>query len=152
MPVPGTRRSRSRSGAELATAALLACTVSSAGAQGISAPLTDTPGDAARGREIVGDPRKGLCLLCHSGPFPDVRFQGDLAPDLSGAGARWSVSELRQRIVDSREVNPETIMPPYHSLVGLNRVGEDWKGDTILTAQEVEDVVAFLATLEGEPE
>jgi sulfur-oxidizing protein SoxX len=127
---------------------LSACAVSAQEA----APLTDQPGDALRGREIVADTRKGLCLLCHSGPFPEVRFQGDLAPDLSGAGTRLSVEELRQRIVDSRVLNSETIMPPYHSNVGLNRVGENWQGDTILSAQEVEDVVAFLATLKGEPE
>ena len=113
------------------------------------APLTDTPGDPDRGRQIVGDTTHGLCLLCHSGPFPEVRFQGDLAPDLAGAGDRLSLPELRQRIVDSRAENPGTIMPPYHSLVDLNRVGSRWQGDTILTAQEVEDVVAFLATLKG---
>jgi sulfur-oxidizing protein SoxX len=123
-----------------------------AGAQEIAEPLTDAPGNAARGRKIVGDTRKGLCLLCHSGPFPEVRFQGNLAPDLREVGTRWSVAELRLRLVDSREVNPNTIMPPYHSLAGLNRVNENWQGDTIFTAQEVEDVVAFLATLKGEPE
>jgi sulfur-oxidizing protein SoxX len=123
-----------------------------AGAQEIAEPLTDAPGNVARGREIVGDTRKGLCLLCHSGPFPEVRFQGNLAPDLREVGTRWSVAELRLRLVDSREVNPNTIMPPYHSLAGLNRVNENWQGDTIFTAQEVEDVVAFLATLKGEPE
>lgn len=121
-------------------------------AQERAAPLTEQPGDAARGRDIVADNRKGLCLLCHSGPFPEVRFQGDLAPDLRGAGARLSAAELRQRVVDSRVVNPDTIMPPYHSIVGLNRVGEGWQDSTILTPQEVEDVVAFLATLKGEPE
>lgn len=121
-------------------------------AQEIATPLTDTAGDAARGREIVRDTRKGLCLLCHSGPFPEIRFQGDLAPGLAGAGARYTIPELRQRIVDSRAANPDTIMPPYHSLDGLSRVGDRWKGETILTAQEVEDVVAFLATLTGDTE
>jgi sulfur-oxidizing protein SoxX len=129
---------------------LLCLTATIAGAQGIAEPLTDVPGDPERGREIVGDTRKGLCLLCHSGPFPEVRFQGNLAPDLRGTGARWSLAELRQRVVDSREVNPDTIMPPYHSHVRLNRVGENWLGTTILTVQEVEDVVAFLGTLKGE--
>jgi sulfur-oxidizing protein SoxX len=152
MPVTGIAPSRTRSGVKTVCAVFFCCAASAAGAQEIAEPLTDTPGNAARGREIVGDMRKGLCLLCHSGPFPEVRFQGNLAPDLSGAGTRWSVAELRQRIVDSREVNPETIMPPYHSLAGLNRVGENWQGDMIFTAQEVEDVVAFLATLKGEPE
>ena len=72
---------------------------------------------------------------------------GDLAPDLAGVGSRLTVPELRERIVDSRRVNPDTIMPPYHSLANLNRVGRRWQGATILTAQEVEDVVAYLATL-----
>lgn len=152
MLVTGIKRSRTRSGAELLCALVFCIAASTAGAQEIAKPLTDTPGNATRGREIVRDIRKGLCLLCHSGPFPEVRFQGNLAPDLSGAGTRWSVPELRQRIVDSREVNPDTIMPPYHSLAGLNRVGENWQGDMIFSAQEVEDVVAFLATLKGEPE
>ena len=64
----------------------------------------------------------GLCLLCHSGPFPEERFQGDLAPDLRGVGARWSEGQLRLRIVDARKLNPETIMPPYYVVDGLNRV------------------------------
>lgn len=115
-------------------------------------PLTDTPGDPERGRAIVGEPTRGLCLLCHSGPFPEVRFQGDLAPDLAGAGDRLTIPQLRQQIVDSRVVNPDTIMPPFHSIVDLDRVGTRWQGDTILTAQEVEDVVAFLATLKGAPQ
>jgi len=127
---------------------MLLCLALPAAAEGF-APLTDTPGDPARGREIVGEPTRGLCLLCHSGPFPEVRFHGDLAPDLAGAGDRLTVPQLRQQIVDSRVANPDTIMPPFHSLVGLNRVGTRWQGDTILTAQEVEDVVAFLATLKG---
>lgn len=152
MPATGITRSRTRSGAKLLCAVFFWLAASAAGAQEIAEPLTDKPGNVARGRGIVGDIRKGLCLLCHSGPFPEIRFQGNLAPDLRGAGTRWSVAELRQRIVDSREVNPDTIMPPYHSLAGLNRVGANWQGDMIFTAQEVEDVVAFLATLKGEPE
>ena len=76
-------------------------------------------------------------------------FQGDLGPDLSSVGNRLAVPELRLRLVDSRRVNPDTIMPPFHSLDGLARVGTRWKDATILTAQEVEDVVAFLASLKG---
>lgn len=109
--------------------------------------LTDTPGNAARGRAIVANRQLGLCLLCHSGPFPEERFQGDLAPDLAGAGSRWSEGQLRLRIVDARSVNPSTIMPAYHRTEGLHRVGAAWRSRTILTGQQVEDVVAFLATL-----
>ena len=77
---------------------------------------------------------------------------GTLAPPLDGVGARLSIAELRARIVDSRKTNPETIMPPYHATDGLSRVGPDWKDQTILSAQEVEDVVAFLATLTEDQE
>jgi sulfur-oxidizing protein SoxX len=109
--------------------------------------LTGTPGDAARGRAIVANRQLGLCLLCHAGPFPEERFQGNLAPDLAGAGARWSEGQLRLRMVDARRVNPASIMPPYHRTDGLHRVGSTWQGQPILTAQQLEDVVAFLQTL-----
>jgi sulfur-oxidizing protein SoxX len=114
---------------------------------GIPKVLTDQPGDPARGRAIVVDRRKGLCLLCHSGPFPEERFQGDLAPSLEGAGDRNSTAALRLRLVDSRQVNPDTIMPPYFETTGLHQVAPEFSGKTILEAQEIEDVVAFLATL-----
>jgi sulfur-oxidizing protein SoxX len=109
--------------------------------------LTGARGDPARGRAIVANRQVGLCLLCHSGPFPEERFQGNLAPDLRGAGARWTESQLRLRIVDSRRVNPATIMPAYHRTEGLVRVAPAWRGKPILTAQQIEDVVAFLTTL-----
>ncbi len=112
----------------------------------ILAPLA-APGDAGRGRAIVTDRRKGLCLLCHSGPFAEERFQGNLAPTLAGAGQRWSEGQLRLRIVDSARVVPNSLMPGYHRLDGLARVGQNWQGKPILSAQEVEDVVAFLVTL-----
>ena len=111
------------------------------------ASLTGTSGDAARGRAIVLDRRRGACLLCHTGPFPEERFQGTLAPDLSGAGSRWSAGQLRLRLVDATRLNPDTIMPPYYRVDGLTRVGSPWFARPILTAQQVEDVVAFLATL-----
>jgi sulfur-oxidizing protein SoxX len=113
----------------------------------IPEPLTTVPGDAARGRAIVANRQVGLCLLCHTGPFPDERFQGNLAPDLGGAGSRWSAGQLRLRLVDSRRLNPQTLMPPYHRVGGLERVGNGWKDKPVLSAQQIEDVVAFLATL-----
>ena len=113
----------------------------------IPQPLTGEPGDPVRGRAIVTDRQKGLCLLCHVGPFPDQRFQGDLAPDLAGAGARWSSAQLRLRIVDGSRLNPDTIMPSYYRTEGLNRVAPAFKDKPILDAQQVEDVVAFLTTL-----
>jgi sulfur-oxidizing protein SoxX len=118
-----------------------------AAAQGISEPLTATPGDAGRGRGIVADRQVGLCILCHTAPLPEVPFMGDLGPDLAGVGDRLTVAELRERIVDSRRANPGTIMPPYHALSNLTRVGSRWEGTTMFTEQQVEDVVAYLATL-----
>ncbi|WP_425452505.1 sulfur oxidation c-type cytochrome SoxX [Methylobacterium radiodurans] len=120
--------------------------------------LTGAPGDPARGRAIVADRTRGLCLLCHAGPVPEERFQGNLAPDLAGVGARLNPAQLRLRLVDGRALNPDTIMPSYYSLSGLARVGRAWQGRPILSAGEIEDVVAFLATLretgerpEGQP-
>jgi len=89
----------------------------------------------------------GLCLLCHSGPFPEEQFQGNLAPDLSGIGARLSAGQIRLRIVDASRVNPNTIMPPYFRTDALQRVAPSFRGKPVLSAQQIEDVVAFLATL-----
>ena len=114
---------------------------------GIVQPLTATPGDAARGRAIVANRSVGLCLLCHSGPFPEERFQGTLAPSLAGAGVRWTVAQLRLRMVDGSRLNPDTIMPSYYRTSGLQRVAKAFEDKTILTAQQIEDVVAWLATL-----
>jgi sulfur-oxidizing protein SoxX len=113
----------------------------------IPASLTGAPGDVARGRAIVADRAVGLCLLCHSGPFPEVRLQGTVAPELNRTGARLSEGQIRLRIVDARVVNPDTVMPPYFRAEGLTRVATAWRGKTMLTAQQVEDVVAFLVTL-----
>jgi sulfur-oxidizing protein SoxX len=108
--------------------------------------LTGRPGDPARGRAIVIK-RETTCLLCHSGPFPEERFQGDLATDLRGAGSRWTPAELRLRLVDASRLNPATIMPSFYRVDGLNRVAPALRGKPILTAEQVEDVVAYLATL-----
>jgi sulfur-oxidizing protein SoxX len=113
----------------------------------IPASLTGMPGDAARGRAIVVSRQRGLCLLCHSGPFPEERLQGTLAPELSGVGSRLSPGQLRLRIVDAARINPETLMPPYYRTQGLTRVAPAYAGKPILDAVEVEDVVAFLVTL-----
>lgn len=133
---------------------LLAAFVSTAQAQrvdfvgdGVPASLSGVPGDPARGRAIVVNRQQGLCLLCHGGPFPEERQQGKLAPSLAGAGARWSEAQLRARIVDARRLNPVTIMPPYHRTESLVQVGTAWRGKPVLSAQQVEDVVAFLQTL-----
>jgi sulfur-oxidizing protein SoxX len=111
--------------------------------------LTGVPGDPVNGRAVVVK-RENTCLLCHSGPFPEERFQGDLAPNLKGAGSRWSEGQLRLRLVDATRLNPETIMPSFYRVEGLNRVARNYRGKPVLTAQQIEDVVAYLATLKDE--
>ena len=128
----------------------------SAGAQGLASyrivgdgipdSLTGKPSDPVRGRALVLD-RASTCILCHSGPFPETRFQGDLAPNLAGAGSRWSVSQLRLRLVDASRLNPATIMPSYYRVEGLVGVGQSWRDRPILSAEQIEDIVAYLATL-----
>ena len=109
--------------------------------------LTGAPGDPARGRAIVASRQVGLCLLCHSGPFPEERLQGDLAPSLAGAGSRSTEGQLRLRIVDASRLNSATIMPPYYRTDGLARVAANFRGKPVLTAEQIEDVVAYLATM-----
>ena len=104
-------------------------------------------GDAEKGRAIVANRQVGLCLLCHSGPFPEERFQGNLAPDLRGVGSRMNAEQLRQRIVDPARFNPDTIMPADYRTEGLTRVAPSWRGKTLFTAEQIDDVVAYLATL-----
>jgi sulfur-oxidizing protein SoxX len=114
---------------------------------GIPAPLTAVPGDAVRGRAIVASRQQGLCLLCHSGPFPEERFQGTLAPPLDGAGTRWTAAQLRLRVADARRLNPQGLMPSLYRADGLERVAPAFAGRPVLDAQQVEDVIAFLLTL-----
>jgi sulfur-oxidizing protein SoxX len=108
--------------------------------------LTATPGDVARGRALVVE-RSSTCILCHSGPFPELKFQGDLAPNLTGSGSRWSEGQLRLRLVDAAHLNAATIMPSYYRVEGLHRVGPSWRGKPILSAEQIEDIVAYLASL-----
>ncbi|HVY57930.1 MAG TPA: sulfur oxidation c-type cytochrome SoxX [Xanthobacteraceae bacterium] len=118
----------------------------------IPASLTGKPGNPARGRAIVMNRQVGMCLLCHAGPFPQERFQGNIGPDLQGAGSRWSEGQLRLRLVDASRINPATIMPPYYRIEGLARVAPPFRGKPILSAEQIEDVVAYLETLRGPSE
>ncbi len=113
----------------------------------IAAPLGGLQGDAVRGRAIVANRQLGLCLLCHSGPIPEERFQGTLAPSLAGAGARWNAAQLRLRLVDPQRLMPGSLMPAYYRIDGLQQVAASWRGKPLLDAQQIEDVVAYLATL-----
>lgn len=116
----------------------------------IEKSLTGRAGDAARGAELIQQRQKSLCVLCHSGPFPDPHLQGTLAPDLSGIGDRLSVGQLRLRIVDMKRLNPASIMPSYYAVITDSkdsRVAEGWRNKPVLTAEEIEDLVAYLQTL-----
>ena len=114
---------------------------------GIPTALTHVPGDAAKGRAIVGNRQIGMCLLCHQAPISEDRFQGNISTNLAGAGARWTVPQLRLRIVDSRQINPASVMPAYYRTDGLERVAASARDKPILDAQQIEDVVAWLASL-----
>lgn len=114
----------------------------------IAEPLDGKVGDPTRGRQIVLDRGVGNCLICHKVPDePGERFQGELGPDLSGVGGRLNAGEIRLRMVDQTRLNPATIMPPYHKIEGLNRVGAEWRGKPALSAQQIEDIVGYLARL-----
>jgi len=116
----------------------------------IEKSLTGEPGDASRGAGLIQERHKSLCVLCHAGPFPDPHLQGTLAPDLTGVGARLSAGQLRLRIVDMKRLNPDSIMPTYYGIVTNSndtRVAEGWRGKPVLTAGEIEDLVAYLQAL-----
>lgn len=100
-----------------------------------------------RGRHIVLDRSVGNCLICHAVPEPAERFMGDIGPSLAGVGNRLDRGQLRLRVIDASLVNPQTVMPPYYRVDGLVRVGEPWRGKPVLTSQQVEDVVSYLASL-----
>jgi L-cysteine S-thiosulfotransferase len=156
----GSRPSRvtrlARFASHIGTAWLLVLFTGAAGAQALQPytvvgdsvpdPLTATRGDAARGRALVVD-RSSTCILCHSGPFPEQKFQGDLAPNLAGSGSRWSEGQLRLRLVDAARLDAATIMPSYYRVEGLVRVGGNWRGKPILSAEQIEDILAYLVTL-----
>jgi sulfur-oxidizing protein SoxX len=112
----------------------------------IPASLTGAKGDPVRGRALIVNRQVGLCLLCHSGPFPEERFQGELAPDLRNV-ARLTEGQIRLRIVDPGQVNPDTLMPAYYRTDGLTRVAPAFRGKTVLSAEQIEDIVAYLVTL-----
>jgi sulfur-oxidizing protein SoxX len=113
----------------------------------IPAPLTDQAGDAERGRRIVLDRNGGDCIVCHAMPLPQRQFHGTVGPPLEGVGSRYTAGELRLRLVDPKTINPQTVMPAYYKIEGLYRVLPRYQGQPMLTAQQIEDVVAYLLTL-----
>jgi sulfur-oxidizing protein SoxX len=113
----------------------------------IPKPLTSQPGDAKRGRAIVENRQLGNCLACHSLPIPNAADPGNVGPPLAGIGSTLTAGELRLRVVDSKVVDPTTIMPSYYRVRGLHDVEKTFAGKPMLDAQQVEDVVAYLQTL-----
>ena len=141
-----------------ALALLVFCLATSAAAQermarfavtgdAIAQPLTAEPGDPLRGRKLVVERDAAGCVLCHA--VPGERLSGDIAPTLAGAGSRLSPAQLRLRVVDSTRLYPDTPMPAYYRVENLKQVAAAYRGKPVLSAQQVEDVVAFLATLKG---
>lgn len=117
----------------------------------VPAPLGGLIGEAVRGRAIVIDRRRGNYLICHQLPIADEPFQGELGPPLSGIGSRLSRGQIRLRLIDQSRLNPATLMPPYYRVTGLNNVAPEFRGEPALSAQQLEDVVAYLSGLEGPP-
>jgi sulfur-oxidizing protein SoxX len=114
----------------------------------IPAPLTDQPGDAERGRRIVLDRNGGDCIICHAMPLPERQFHGTVGPPLDGVGRRYTAGELRLRLVDPKAINAQSVMPAYYKVEGLYRVLSRYEGQTLLSAQQIEDIVAYLLTLQ----
>ncbi|MDP7053844.1 MAG: sulfur oxidation c-type cytochrome SoxX [Alphaproteobacteria bacterium] len=115
--------------------------------ESIAQSLTGQPGDPVKGRAVAIHRKKGNCLACHAMPAPEQQFHGNIGPDLTGVASRYSSGELRLRLVDATIINEDTIMPAFYRNVGLHRVLKKFKGKTVLSAQEVEDVLAYLLTL-----
>lgn len=114
----------------------------------IETPLCGYTGDAERGKAIASDGSKGNCLACHQLPIEGIEAYGTIGPPLAGIGSRQSEGFIRLRVVDTRNINPMSIMPGFYRDPKLiNRPGKPYKGKTFLTAQQVEDVIAYLVSL-----
>lgn len=113
----------------------------------VPSPLGGLTGDPDRGRAVVLDRRRGNCLICHAFPVGNEPFQGSLGPAMAGVGSRLDRGQIRLRLIDQSRLNPQTIMPPYYRVDGLVDVAPEYRGRPALEAQEIEDVVAYLATL-----
>ncbi len=139
-------------GIALAISALLALPIPSQAqiiwdGDAIPNSLSGQAGDPIKGRTIVTSRQTGLCILCHAGPFSEERFQGNLAPDLKLSVANLSAAQLRARLVDPSKTNTNTIMPAYFRIDHLQRVAPPFAGKTVLSVQEIEDVIAYLLTI-----
>jgi sulfur-oxidizing protein SoxX len=114
----------------------------------IDEPLCGLEGDAERGRAIATDGNRGNCVACHNMPFADVEAYGTIGPSLEGIGGRYPEGYIRLRVVDTKSFNPASIMPGYYrDPAKIHRPAKPLAGRTFLTAQQVEDVIAFLMTM-----
>jgi sulfur-oxidizing protein SoxX len=123
----------------------------------IPVSLTGTPGNAEEGGKVLASRAMGNCVACHVvSAMPKVDWQGDVGPALDGTGSRWSEAELRGILVDSKKVFPDTVMPAFYQddPARYIRPGKAYTAgpadetfSTLLTAQQIEDVVAYLMTL-----
>lgn len=113
----------------------------------IPRPLGGLTGDIAHGEALVRDRERGNCLICHQGVDRREPFQGSIGPPFAGVGARLTAGQIRLKLVDASRLNPETVMPPYYRTEGLLDVAPQYRGKPALSAQEIEDVVAYLASL-----
>ena len=128
----------------LAAVALVAAAAGCAGSPHRDAPLGPA-GDASRGRAVFAAREGGHCVLCHHAP--GMAPHGDVGPSLSGVGSRLSPDEIRFRIVDITRIQPEAVMPAFHRTSALSRVAPSYAGRPVLTAAQVEDLVAYLGSL-----
>ena len=117
----------------------------------IEAPLTPIPGDPVRGKKTALSRDAGNCQLCHAVPESGLPLMGNIGSSLAGAGARFTAGQFRLRLADAARLNPETVMPSYYRVEGLHDVAAAWRGKPILSAQQIEDVVAYLVSLKEPP-
>ncbi|HEX7559897.1 MAG TPA: sulfur oxidation c-type cytochrome SoxX [Usitatibacter sp.] len=124
--------------------AMASCATDAHRRDAIDAPFAPT-GDAARGREVFASRDGGRCILCHGAP--GIEGAGNVGPSLAGVASRLTTGQIRLRIADITRVNPDAVMPTFHRVEGMVRVAPEYRGKPALDAQQVEDVVAWLATL-----
>ena len=114
----------------------------------VTASLTGVPGDPANGRKVFMNRKQGNCLACHvNSEMSEQTFHGEVGPVLDGVADRWTQAEIRGMIINSKKVFEGTIMPAFYRDSGFTRTLKKFQGKTILKAQQVEDVVAYLLTL-----
>ena len=115
----------------------------------LAQPVSDGAASAAEGRKFFADRRLGNCLACHANSeMSEQQFHGEVGPSLDGVAERWTPEQLRAIVVNSKAVfGEQTVMPGFYSLEVGKNVAKNFQGKTILTAEQVESIVAYLVTL-----